>query len=247
MRIINGDTGVRELLAAASIDLIITSPPYNLGVAYQTYQDVMTPAAYMDQLAAWLANCLYWLKDDGRLCLNVPLDKHKHGNANFGAQVSCLACSAGFQHQATVIWRKGAYVLRPKIPTPWRHEANAKLMSTSELVLVLYKRHWRKTSGSGTSDLTREEFRAWSGAFWSFMPVLSGREAHPAPFPEELPHRCVKLFSYVGDTVLDPFMGSGTTLVAAARLNRVGVGIEMDREYCKTAYRRLQAAGLWRA
>lgn len=108
----------------------------------------MTPAAYMDQLAAWLANCLYWLKDDGRLCLNVPLDKHKHGNANFGRRSVVWLARRGFSIRPPSSGGRARMCCARKSRCR-RHEANAKLMSTSELVLVLYKRHWRKTSGSG--------------------------------------------------------------------------------------------------
>jgi len=81
-----------------------------------------------------------------------------------------------------------------------------------ELIVVLYKKHWRKVSGSGKSDITRDEFIQWTNGLWTFKGESKKRIGHPAPFPIELPKRCIKLFSFVGDTILDPFVGSGTTL-----------------------------------
>jgi len=103
---------------------------------------------------------------------------------------------------------------------------------------VLYKLTWRK-SKKGTSDITRDEFIEWTNGLWSFPGENPKRVGHPAPFPLELPKRCIKLFSYVGDLVLDPFLGSGTTCVAASLLKRRCIGVEINREYCETAKNRL--------
>jgi len=111
-----------------------------------------------------------------------------------------------------------------------------------ELIVVLYKKRWRKTSGSGKSDITRSEFMEWTNGVWTFSGESKKKIGHPAPFPLELLRRCIKLFSFVGDTVLDPFMGSGTTLIAAAMLNRIGIGVEIDPQYCELAKKRILSA-----
>jgi len=110
-----------------------------------------------------------------------------------------------------------------------------------ELILVLYKKHWRKVSGSGKSDITRDKFIQWTNGLWTFKGESKKKVGHPAPFPIELPKRCIKLFSFVGDTVLDPFAGSGTTLIAATMLNRIGIGVEIDPQYCELSKRRILA------
>jgi site-specific DNA-methyltransferase (adenine-specific) len=110
-----------------------------------------------------------------------------------------------------------------------------------EVVVILYKKQWAKKH-KGVSDVSREEFINWTNGMWTF-PGETRDVNHPAPFPLELPKRCLKLFSFVGDTVLDPFTGSGTTLVACALLNRKGIGIEIDRDYCEVAKKRLVVEG----
>ncbi len=94
------------------------------------------------------------------------------------------------------------------------------------------------------SDITRTEFMEWTNGLWTFNGESRKRTGHPAPFPLELPRRCIRLFSFVGDTVLDPFMGSGTTLVAAAGAGRAAVGIEIEERYCELARARLIKAGI---
>ena len=109
-----------------------------------------------------------------------------------------------------------------------------------ELITIFYKNTWKKTSGSKQSDITRDEFMAWTNGLWTFNGESKKRVGHPAPFPLELPKRCIKMFSYVGDTVLDPFMGSGTTLIAAGQLGRKGIGVDVDKGYCKLAQARIE-------
>jgi len=92
---------------------------------------------------------------------------------------------------------------------------------------VLYKKEWKKISGSGESDITKKEFMEWTNGVWNFMGESKKRVGHPAPFPVELPMRCIKLFSFVEDTVFDPFLGSGSTLIACVKTDRKGIGIEI--------------------
>jgi site-specific DNA-methyltransferase (adenine-specific) len=84
----------------------------------------------------------------------------------------------------------------------------------------------------------------WTNGVWNFSGESKSRIGHPAPFPIELPKRCIKLFSYVGDTVLDPFLGSGTTLIACLMAERIGIGVEINRTYCDLAIKRLKEHGV---
>ena len=80
----------------------------------------------------------------------------------------------------------------------------------------------------------------WTNGVWTFSGESKKRVGHPAPFPIELPKRCIKLFSYIGDVILDPFLGSGTTLIACHKFKRVGIGVDIDKEYCDLAIKRLE-------
>ena len=107
------------------------------------------------------------------------------------------------------------------------------------MIVVLYKDSWKKISGSRKSDIIKEEFVSWTQGVWTFSGEKKSKIGHPTPFPVELPKRCIKLFSFVGDTILDPFMGSGTTIVAAKQNNRNGIGIDIDQDYCTLAMERI--------
>jgi len=108
-----------------------------------------------------------------------------------------------------------------------------------EYILVFSKETFSLPARGKTPDITRDEFLSWTSSVWTFPPEKAKRVGHPAPFPEELPRRLIKLYTYPGDVVLDPFAGSGTTLVVAKKLGRHFVGYEIKREYVEIALERL--------
>ncbi len=103
------------------------------------------------------------------------------------------------------------------------------------MIAVLYKKRWKKKDSIGKSDISKKEFMEWTNGVWNFMGESKTKLRHPAPFPVELPKRCIKLFTFIGDIVLDPFLGSGSTLIACALTNRKGIGVEIDKNYCEIA------------
>jgi site-specific DNA-methyltransferase (adenine-specific) len=105
---------------------------------------------------------------------------------------------------------------------------------------VLYKDAWKRDATNRVSDIQRDEFLAWTNGMWNFNGESKKRIGHPAPFPVELPRRCIKLFSFVGDTVLDPFLGSGSTAIAALQNNRHMIGVEVDEKYCQLTLKRIK-------
>ncbi|MGC8880314.1 MAG: DNA-methyltransferase [Anaerolineae bacterium] len=236
--LIHDDILTTHAIAPRSVDLIVTSPPYNVDIQYNSHRDDISYPEYLEFTRAWLARCFEFLKDDGRFCLNIPLDKNKGGQQSVGADITTIAKQIGFRYHATIIWNEGN-ISRRTAWGSWMSATAPFVIAPVELIVVLYKKRWRKTSGSGKSDITRAEFMSWTNGFWTFGGESRKKVGHPAPFPLELPHRCIKLFSFVGDTVLDPFVGSGTTLIAAAMLNRIGIGVEIDRQYCELAKRRI--------
>ena len=240
--IINEDIFTTRRIAQESVDLIVTSPPYNVDIKYNSHDDRVTYDEYLAFSRAWMQRCSGWLKDDGRFCLNIPLDKNKGGQQSVGADLTTIAKQAGFAYHSTIVWNEGNISRR----TAWGSWASASapyVIAPVELIVVLYKNSWKKTSGSRQSDITKEEFMEWTNGLWTFPGERKTRIGHPAPFPVELPLRCMKLFSFVGDTVLDPFMGSGSTLVAASLCNRNGIGVEIDPRYCEIAVDRIGNEG----
>lgn len=240
--IINENIFSTTKIDPGSIDLIVTSPPYNVDIKYSSHNDGLTYEDYLGFSSKWMKHCYRWLSNDGRFCLNIPLDKNKGGQQSVGADLTTIAKKTGFSYHSTIVWNEGNISRR----TAWGSWASASapyVIAPVELIVVLYKKSWKKTSGSRISDISREEFMEWTNGLWTFNGEKKKKIGHPAPFPVELPLRCMKLFSYVGDTVLDPFSGSGSTLIAATRCNRKCLGIEIDRRYCEIARERIEAEG----
>ncbi|MGD0535739.1 MAG: DNA methyltransferase [Methanoregula sp.] len=242
LAIINEDIFATRRIPAQGIDLVVTSPPYNVDIKYNSHDDHLTYADYLDFSKRWMKRCYRWLKSDGRFCLNIPLDKNKNGQQSVGADLTTIAKECGFSYHSTIVWNEGN-ISRRTAWGSWLSASAPYVIAPVELVVVLYRKSWKKTSGSHQSDITRDEFLAWTNGLWTFNGERKTKIGHPAPFPVELPLRCMKLFSFVGDSVLDPFMGSGSTLVAASRCNRRAIGIEIDPRYCELAVRRIAADG----
>jgi len=222
-----------------SIDLIVTSPPYNLDIHYNSHADSLTYKDYLEFTKKWIQKCYELAKDDCRFCLNIPLDKNKGGQQSVGADITRIAKEIGWKYHSTIVWNEGNISRR----TAWGSYKSASapyVIAPVELILLLYKNNWKKLGGSRKNDITKEEFMQWTNGMWTFNGESKKRVGHPAPFPIELPRRCIKLFSFVGDTILDPFLGSGSTLIASYLNNRKGIGIDIDDDYCELAINRLK-------
>ncbi len=237
IKLINGDFLSVEL-EKNSIDLVVTSPPYNVGIDYENSDDTISYEEYLKWTEKWLNKALHLLKDDGRLCLNIPLDKNKGGIRSVYADITCLAKRIGYKYQTSIVWNE-QNISRRTAWGSWLSASAPYVIAPVEMIVVLYKERWKKKN-KGISDISREEFIDWTNGMWTFSGESKKRIGHPAPFPVELPHRCIKLFSYVGDLVLDPFVGSGTTLIAAHKLKRKSIGIELSKEYFELAKKRIE-------
>jgi len=240
--IINDDFLATELIPEGSIDLTVTSPPYNVGIEYDNHEDEMPYEDYLDFSRQWLSKCLRVTKDDGRLCLNIPLDKNKGGQQSICADITTIAKGVGWNYHSTIIWNE-QNISRRTAWGSWQSASAPYVIAPVEVIIVLYKQSWKKQGRTGKSGITDREFMEWTNGLWTFSGESAKRVGHPAPFPLELPRRCIKLFSFVGDTVLDPFLGSGTTLVACAQNKRAAFGVEVAREYCVLAKRRVRTEG----
>jgi len=233
------DDFIKSKITSNSIDLIVTSPPYNVGIAYSQYEDNSSYKEYLDFSIKWFKKALSVLTDDGRMCLNIPLDKNKGGHKSVYADLTFLAKKVGFQYHSTIVWNESNISRR----TAWGSFMSASapyVIAPVEMIVLFYKKQWKKLH-KGKSDIAKQEFMDWTSGVWNFSGESKKRIGHPAPFPIELPKRCIKLFTYVDDTVLDPFIGSGTTLIACHQLKRKGIGVEIDKNYFDLAIKRIKA------
>jgi len=242
IQIYNDDILTTDCVDESTIDLIITSPPYNVDIEYNSHNDRMEYDKYLEFTRKWLTRCYNLLKDDGRFCLNIPLDKNKGGQQSVYADITTIAKQIGWKYHSTIIWNE-QNISRRTAWGSWLSASAPYVIAPVEVIVIFYKKEWKKTSGSKQSDISRNEFMEWTNGVWNFSGESKKRIGHPAPFPIELPKRCIKLFSYVGDTILDPFLGSGTTLLACLKTNRKGIGVEIDRHYCKLAKKRITEEG----
>ena len=238
--LIQGDALQRNLFDTEFIDLIVTSPPYNLGIDYNSSDDSLNYKQYLEFSKQWIANCYFWSLPQTRFLLNIPLDKNKGGNKSVGADLTKIAQEIGWKYHSTIVWNEGN-ISRRTAWGSWLSASAPYVIAPVELIVVLYKEQWKKTRGSKKSDITKKEFMEWTNGLWTFNGESKKRIGHPAPFPKELPYRCIKLFSYQEDLVFDPFVGSGTSLVVAANLNRKTIGVEIDKNYCELAKERILA------
>lgn len=241
IKIIHDDFLTTNLIEENSVDLIVTSPPYNVDIHYNSFQDDIPYEKYLEFTERWLKKAYMLTKPDGRMCLNMPLDKSKGrkgaGFQSVYADIVNIAKKVGWKYFSTIIWNEGNISRR----TAWGSWLSARapyVIAPVEVIVIFYKERWQKIK-RGKSDITREEFMEWTNGVWTFSGESKKKAGHPAPFPVELPKRCLKLFSFVDDTVLDPFLGSGSTLIACALLNRRGIGVDIDKNYCELAKSRL--------
>ncbi len=241
IKIIHDDFLTTTLIEKNSIDLIVTSPPYNVDIHYNSFRDDISYEKYLEFTEKWLKKAYLLMKFDGRMCLNIPLDKSKGrkeaGFQSVYADIINIAKKVGWKYFSTIIWNEGNISRR----TAWGSWLSAKapyVIAPVEVIVILYKKRWSRIQ-TGISDITKKEFMEWTNGVWTFSGESKKKVGHPAPFPVELPKRCIKLFSFVGDTVLDPFLGSGSTLIACALLNRKGIGVEIDENYCQLSKKRL--------
>lgn len=236
LSIINDDVLKTFEVLQNSVDLVVTSPPYNVGVSYSSHKDNMEYSKYLVFSERWMRRIWEFLKDDGRFCLNIPLDINKGGKQTIYSDLVSIAKKIGFGYHTTIIWNEGH---NSRLWGSYMSASSPFVISPVEAILVLYKKQWKKLQ-KGVSDITKREFIDWTNGMWTFSGESRNRIGHPAPFPVELPRRCIKLFSYVGDVILDPFLGSGTTLVACGFVGRKGIGVEIDKKYCELASGRLK-------
>lgn len=225
-----------EELPDNSVHLMVTSPPYNVG---KEYDENLSMGEYLAFLKLIWAETYRVLAPGGRACINV---------ANLGRKpyiplhsfISRDMLDIGFLMRGEVIWDKGASASTSTAWGSWQSASNPILRDVHEYILVFSKGSFRRTRPKSREDtITKEEFLEFTKSVWSFASESAKKVGHPAPFPVELPYRLIQLYTFSGDVVLDPFMGSGQTALAALKAGRHYVGYETNAEYLTLSEKRI--------
>ncbi|MBL7222876.1 MAG: site-specific DNA-methyltransferase [Candidatus Brocadiae bacterium] len=245
-RIICGD--VLDVLAAVprqSVHLIITSPPYNLDKDYEEHSDDLEDRAYLAWMKKVWRAAIKTLVPGGRLCINIGENKRQYiSNPTYSAFIQQLV-SLKMLYRGTIIWNKHSAAKHCAWGS-WKSPSNPHLVPRHEYILAFSKGQWKLDGDKADSDISDKEFMSCTRSVWVFGTESKKRVGHPAPFPETLPERLIKFYSYRGHTVLDPFGGSGTVAVVAARLGRHFIHGDNSPQYCELARKRLtEAHGLF--
>ena len=220
-----------------SVHLMVTSPPYNVGKDYDTD---LTLEEYLAFLRRVWGEVLRTLAPGGRACINI---------ANLGRKpyiplhtfIIRDMLDLGFQMRGEIIWNKAASAAASTAWGSWLSAANPTLRDVHEYILVFSKDTFRRQPPAPQANtITRDEFLEYTKSIWTFPAESARKVGHPAPFPIELPYRLVQLYSFTNDIVLDPFMGSGQTALAALKAGRRYVGYEVDAGYVQLAQRRIR-------
>lgn len=220
------------------VDLVFTSPPYNFGLDYGSSADDTRWEEYFQKLFAVFDQCIRVLKFGGRIVVNVqPLFSDYIPSHHI---ISAFFMRRRLIWKGELLWEKNNYNCKYTAWGSWKSPASPYLKYTWEFIEIFAKGSLKSKGDKANADITADEFKQWVNAKWSIAPERNMRDyGHPAMFPEELAVRVLKLFSFANSFVLDPFVGVGTTAVAAKKLQRHYLGIDISPQYCQAAEARL--------
>ena len=239
-KIVRGDSAeVLSNLPDNCVDLIFTSPPYNFGLDYSDGRDDQRWDDYFDKLFEVFDECIRVLKFGGRIAVNVqPLFSDYIPSHHI---ISSYFIDRRLIWKGEILWEKNNYNCKYTAWGSWKSPSSPYLKYTWEFVEVFCKGDLKASGHKSNADIDAEEFKQWVNAKWSIAPERNmDKYGHPAMFPEELATRVLKLFSFKGSYVLDPFAGVGTVALAAKKTGRRYLGIDVSDEYCDTAERRVK-------
>ena len=236
-----GNAEDMSMIPDNSLHLMITSPPYNVS---KEYDEDLSLDEYLGMLTNVFKETYRVLVNGGRACINV---------ANLGRKpyiplsdyISNIMIDLGYNMRGEIIWNKAASASPSTAWGSWMSASNPTLRDIHEYILVFskgdYKRDRNKQERESKQDsISRDNFMEWTQSIWTFNAESAKRIGHPAPFPIDLPYRLIQLLSFTNDIILDPFMGSGTTGIAALKSNRNFIGFDTSKEYIALANNRLQ-------
>ena len=264
--IINGDSvEVLKTFPDGCINLVVSSPPYNVGIKYDTHIDNTKMDDYWIWTEKWLTEIYRTLEDDGRVAINIPLEvnvQDRGGRVFFVSEFYQVMKKVGFQFFGIVdLEEDSPHRSKTTAWGSWMSPSGPYVYNPKECIVLAYKKyHIRKVKGEpqwkgvptqveqedGTiknkvvyQDEDKKEFMELVFGQWKYF--ADTKSLTKATFSADIPNKAIKILTYKNDIVLDPFAGSGTSLVSAEILNRRWIGIELSENYCKVARDRVQA------
>ena len=236
-KILIASSEAMDALPEASVHLMVTSPPYNVG---KDYDKDLSLHEYLDLLEKVFRETYRVLVPGGRVGVNI---------ANLGRKpyiplhtfITHLLTGIGFLQRGEIIWDKAASVGSSTAWGSWLSASNPTLRDVHEYILIFSKGTFKRQSEGRTPTITRDAFLEYTKSIWKFPTESARRIGHPAPFPVELPLRLIQLYTFADEIILDPFIGSGATALAAIKSGRRYVGYEIDPAYAALAESRIEA------
>ena len=235
-RILCQDSRNMDNIPDSSVHLMVTSPPYNVG---KEYDEDLTLEDYLAMLRGVFSETRRVLVSGGRACINVA-NVGRRPYIPYHKFIMDAMLDLGFLMRGEVIWNKGAGAGVSTAWGSWRSASNPTLRDTHEYILIFSKDKFSRRRLNKESTIPKEEFLEFTKSIWNFQPESSKKVGHPAPFPVELPYRCIQLYTFRDEVVLDPFCGVGTTAVAAVKTDRHFVCLDIDPEYVRRADMRVK-------
>ncbi|MEW6569049.1 MAG: site-specific DNA-methyltransferase [Chloroflexota bacterium] len=235
-RVLCKSSEAMDELPDCSVHLMVTSPPYNAG---KDYDEDLTLDEYLGFLGRVWHEVYRVLVPGGRACVNVA-NLGRRPYIPLHASIALDMIKIGFQMRGEIIWQKGSSAGASTAWGSWMSPSNPTLRDTHEYILVFSKGTFGRNEALGRkATVTKEAFLEYTKSVWSFPAESATKVGHPAPFPVELPHRLIQLYTYQDEVVLDPFMGSGQTALAAIQGQRHYMGYDIDPQYVELANRRI--------
>jgi site-specific DNA-methyltransferase (adenine-specific) len=230
----------------SSVHLVVTSPPYNIDLeGYENRDDNQPYSEYVDWLKKIFSECKRVLVDGGRLVVNIDSVRNRQDETEYMRPIMGdlinIGREIGLKYRTEICWYKQNWSGRATAFGSFCSCSNPAIRRNHEYILVWSKGDWKLEGDSELSDMTSKEFQEWTFSTWFIQPETRNLNDHPAPYPEELVRRIVKLFSYRGNTVLDPFMGTGTTGLVAKANGRNYIGIDNSKSNVEYAKKRIDA------
>jgi site-specific DNA-methyltransferase (adenine-specific) len=219
-----------------SVHLTVTSPPYRVGKSYESPDWNLND--YLDFISEVLSEIYRVTVAGGRIVVNIA-NTNRSPYIPLTTYYTNIMEKIGFLHRGIIIWDKGASAGAKTSWGSWLSSVNPCLRDINEFILIFSKGQMDRPD-KGESTMTRDEFLCYTKSIWRIHTESATKIGHPAPYPVELPYRAINLYSFKGDVVLDPFMGSGTTAVAALKADRHYIGYELNADYIRIAERRIQ-------